>query len=218
MTSIKERGYCFRMISDNMSTPTVFSFDTGLSLYTVNSGNLFLIISDNLDWHLFKACIKAYTYIVFYGNKKKVSFNGTWKKINGFECWQKKKIMLPFVSEKKFQCQEKKPRPPPGYQMVGPLLKKDHINCAWQGESEIWSLSHKYNCKSNAPLICNHSPTYVEGLGLWLFSFQCLAISPTPRRQTLLSAPPFITENLPWVRILMSKPCHFPYTVGKLEK
>ena len=33
-----------------------------------------------------------------------------------------KKFMLPFVSKKKFQCQEKKPRPP-GYQMVGPLDK-----------------------------------------------------------------------------------------------
>ena len=54
------------------------------------------------------------------------------------------------------------------------------------------------------------------------FSFQCSAISPTPRGQTrgqtLLFALPFAIENLPGVRILMSKPCRFPCTAGTLEK
>ena len=58
------------------------------------------------------------------------------------------------------------------------------------------------------------------------FSFQCPAISPPPPPQggklevkTLLFAPPFTTEHLPGVSILMSKPCHIPYvTAGTLEK
>ena len=72
-----------------------------------------------------------------------------------------------------------------------------------------------YFIQNNAPVICNHcSPTYGEGRGLCLFKFPCPAMSPTPRGKlevkTLLFAPPFTIENLPGIRILMSKSCHIP--------
>ena len=62
----------------------------------------------------------------------------------------------------------------------------------------------------------------MEKGGDYDLSFQCPAISPTARGnlevKTLLFAPPFAKENLPGVRILMSKPCHFPCNAGTLEK
>ena len=75
-----------------------------------------------------------------------------------------------------------------------------------------------------ARVICNHCPPppHLRGrAGIMTFSFKCPAMSPTPggklEVKTLLFAPPFATENHHGVRILMSKPRHFPCTEGTLE-
>ena len=64
-------------------------------------------------------------------------------------------------------------------------------------------------------LVTNLSPTYGEGWGVCLFQLSVSCYKPIPSGQTgglnyaICPALP-AKGNLPWVSILMSKPCHFP--------
>ena len=80
-----------------------------------------------------------------------------------------------------------------------------------------WSCLNSYLMHQSS-LTTALPPTEKGGEYHALFSIQYPAISPTPRGtlevKTVLFALPIAIENLPGIRKLISKPGHFPCTVG----